>query len=68
MSKNKQKTRKSILKRFRLTKTGLVLFRGMGVRHLKRKKSKSTQRRQKVPHHLQKSLRIKVTKAIGGSK
>lgn len=44
----KQKTRKSISKRFRLTKTGKVLRRGSAVRHLRANKSKRRVRRQKV--------------------
>jgi len=44
----KQKTRKSIAKRFKLTKTGKVLHRGGGIRHLRVKKSKRRIRRQKV--------------------
>lgn len=37
--KNKAKTRKSAIKRFRITPTGKVLRRGHGARHLKSKKT-----------------------------
>ena len=44
----KQKTRKSVAKRFKVTKTGKVLRRGSAIRHLRTKKSKRRIRRQKV--------------------
>jgi len=65
MSKTKMKTSKSLLKRFKITKTGKVLFRGSHVRHLRRKKKKSQIRRQKVPQELKGELRIKVKKILG---
>lgn len=40
MKKKKCKTKKSILKRFKITKTGKVLHRGHGLRHLRSKKTK----------------------------
>ena len=42
----KQKTRKSISKRFKLTKTGKIIRRTIGIRHLKASKSKRVSRRQ----------------------
>ena len=45
----KQKSRKSISKRFRLTGTGKVMRRGSCGRHLKANKPKSRSRRQKIP-------------------
>ena len=48
----KQKTRKSISKRFKVTKTGKVLRRGSAIRHLRVKKSKSRIRRQKVTQYV----------------
>jgi len=45
----KQKTRKSIAKRFKITKTGKVMRRGSFSRHLKAGKSKKRQRRQAIP-------------------
>ncbi len=40
MQKIKQKTRKSVTKRFKITATGKVLRRVQNSRHLRRKKSK----------------------------
>lgn len=42
----KMKTKKIVKKRFKVTKTGKVLHRSHGMRHIRRKKSKSRQRRQ----------------------
>ncbi len=44
MKKNKQKTRKSVAKRFKITATGKVLRRVQNSRHLRRKKSKRARR------------------------
>ena len=48
----KQKTRKSISKRFKLTKTGKILRRTIGIRHLKANKSKKRSRRQKAVNYV----------------
>lgn len=48
----KIKTNKIAGKRFKITKTGKVVHRTKGARHLRRKKSKSRQRRQDSPHTL----------------
>ena len=40
MKKKKVKTKKSVAKRFKITKTGKVLHRGHGSRHLRSKKTK----------------------------
>lgn len=45
--KNKQKTRKSALKRFKVTKGGKLLHRQIGFRHLRSKKGKRNLRRLK---------------------
>ncbi|MBU1472654.1 50S ribosomal protein L35 [Patescibacteria group bacterium] len=45
----KVKTKKIVTKRFKITKTGKVFHRAQGRRHLRRKKSKSRQRRQDAP-------------------
>jgi len=42
----KMKTKKIVRKRFKLTKSGKLLHRVQGRRHLRRKKSKTRQRRQ----------------------
>jgi large subunit ribosomal protein L35 len=43
--KTKQKTRKIVMKRFKITSTGKVLRRTANMRHLRRKKSKKAIRR-----------------------
>lgn len=65
MAVKKMKIRKSISKRFRITKGGKVLFRGSHVRHLRRKKNKSQIRRQKISHELGGRLKRKVKKFLG---
>lgn len=45
----KIKTKKIAAKRFKITKTGKLLHRTQGARHIRRKKSKSRQRRQDKP-------------------
>lgn len=42
----KIKTKKIVAKRFKVTKTGKLMHRVQGARHLRRKKNKSRQRRQ----------------------
>ncbi len=39
MTKNKIKTRKTLLKRLKVTKTGKLMKKGIGMGHLKEKKS-----------------------------
>ncbi|MEK9143122.1 MAG: bL35 family ribosomal protein [Patescibacteria group bacterium] len=48
----KVKTKKIATKRFRLTKNGKVMHRAQGARHIRRRKSKSRQRRQDKPKEL----------------
>jgi large subunit ribosomal protein L35 len=45
----KMKTKKIVAKRFKVTKTGKLLHRTQGARHIRRNKSKSRQRRQDKP-------------------
>ncbi|MCJ7804376.1 50S ribosomal protein L35 [Patescibacteria group bacterium] len=65
MKKKKLKTRKSLIKRFRITKKGKVLFRGSHVRHLRRKKQKKQLRAQKVPQKLYGKMQKKIKKLVG---
>lgn len=65
MKKKKIKTRKSLIKRFRITKKGKVLFRGSHVRHLRRKKQKKQLRAQKVPKKLYGRMQKKIKKLVG---
>lgn len=65
MANKKLKIKKSLSKRFKITKTGKVLFRGSHVRHLRRKKKKSNIRRQRVPQKLEGRLKSKIKKLLG---
>jgi large subunit ribosomal protein L35 len=60
----KQKTRKSISKRFKLTKTGKILRRTAGMRHLKASKSKKRSRRQKQINYVIGKVAQKLKKFI----
>ena len=62
--KIKQRTKKSVDKRLRVTKTGKVIFRGSHNRHLKRKKNKGQVRSQKVPKTLKGKMAKKIKKLI----
>lgn len=48
MKKTKQKTRKGVLKRFKVTKSGKVLRRTQNMRHLRRNKSKKAIRKYRI--------------------
>jgi len=48
----KRKTNKVVQKRFKVTKTGKLLHRSKGARHIRRNKSKSRQRRQDKMHEV----------------
>lgn len=45
----KQKVRKAVAKRFKITATGKVMMRQHNIRHLQRHKSKKTRRAGRVP-------------------
>jgi large subunit ribosomal protein L35 len=65
MSKNKQKTRKSALKRFKISPNGKVLNRGQGFRHLRGKKNKKWLRKMKKMREVTGSYKRKVLKKLG---
>lgn len=65
MGKTKLKIKKSLTKRFKVTKSGKVLFVHQYGRHHKLKKSGSRIRRQNVPGVLAKPLAKKVRKMLG---
>ncbi len=65
MAKQKMKTRKSVKRRFKITKTGKVLRRGSHIRHLRRKKKKSRIRAQKLPKEVKGAWKGKVKKLLG---
>lgn len=58
----KVKTKKIATKRFRLTKNGKVMHRAQGSRHIRRRKSKSRQRRQDKPKELKTTRFARVIK------
>ena len=60
----KQKSRKSIMKRFKITKTGKVIHKGSFARHLKSTKSKRRQRRQMAPHFIEGRIARKLKKIL----
>jgi len=62
---SKIKTRKSIAKRFKITKTGKVLYRSAGSRHLRRNKTKKRIRHQRAMKNLKGRIAIKIRKALG---
>lgn len=63
--KTKLKPRKSVLNRFKITKTGKVLFRRQYGRHLRRKKSKSQKRSYRIPQILKGKFAKKIKKMAG---
>jgi large subunit ribosomal protein L35 len=65
MKKNKIKTRKSVSKRFKVTKSGKVLRRGAQNRHLKANRTKRNARRGKVPKEITNKMAGKIKKMLG---
>jgi len=63
--KKKQKTKKTVAKRFKVTKTGKVLYRQQGIRHLLSKKNKRWLRRKKKLKKLVGEYKNKVLKMLG---
>lgn len=60
----KHKPRKSVTKRFKLTKTGKLIHRAQMGRHLKRKKSKSQKRRMKIRKETLGGFKSKIKKML----
>lgn len=63
--KQKQKTRKSIATRFKVTGSGKIIRRGSHIRHLRRKKKKSQVRAQKIPKEVTGIWKKKIKKLLG---
>ncbi|MCX7956079.1 MAG: 50S ribosomal protein L35 [Patescibacteria group bacterium] len=63
--KQKQKTKKSAVKRFKITKKGKVLHRSQGFRHLRSKKNKRWLRRAKQLKPVFGTLKQKLLKMLG---
>ena len=58
----KQKTRKSLFKRIRITKNGKVMRRGSHIRHLRAQKKHKTIRRQKLMREIPGRMARKIRK------
>ena len=65
MRKRKLKIKKSIRRRFKITKTGKILRRGSHVRHLCRKKKKGQLRAQKHDKPVTGRWKKKIKRALG---
>ncbi len=63
----KKKIKKSVAKRFKITKTGKVIFAHQYQGHLMRKKSNRRIRRQKEPGHLEGAFAKKVKQMLGAA-
>jgi large subunit ribosomal protein L35 len=61
----KQKTRKSVVRRFRVTKTGKVMRRRSFARHLNEKKSSRRKRALRRTVETKKTYAKKIKKALG---
>lgn len=64
-TKIKQKTRKGVAKRFKITATGKVLRRHQNMRHLRSKKSKRTIRSYRVPVEVKGRWAKKIKQMLG---
>ena len=64
---NKKKIKKAISKRFKITKTGKVMFEHQYGSHKKLNKSKARLRRQKEPGQLTGLFAFKIKKALGAA-
>jgi large subunit ribosomal protein L35 len=62
---SKKKIKKSVARRFKVTKTGKVMFSHQYKSHLKMNKSKSRIRRQKEPGELTGAFAKKVKQMLG---
>lgn len=63
--KIKLKTRKSVVKRFKLTKGGKVIRRTGQIRHLAANRSKRNRRRSRVPRVVEKTMAKKIKRMLG---
>ena len=61
----KQKTPSTLKARFKVTKTGKVMRRSQNMRHLRRKKRKSTIRRYRVPQQVKGKIAKKIKRLLG---
>ncbi len=63
--KVKQKTKKGVAKRFKVTASGKILRRKQDHRHLARKKSKKSKRASKVPVEVKGKWAKKIKRMLG---
>ena len=61
----KQKTKKSVVKRFKVTKSGKVLHRSNFARHLNTKKSSKRKRSLRKPKLTKKAYAKRIRKVLG---
>ena len=61
----KQKSRRSLTRRVKVTKNGKIKHRTQNMRHLRRRKSKAQIRRMKAPKFLSGAVRKKVMRMLG---
>jgi large subunit ribosomal protein L35 len=61
----KIKPRKSIAKRFKITKTGKVLRRTQNMRHIRRRKSKKAARSYRIPKVVTGEMARKIKRMLG---
>ncbi len=59
------RTRKAALKRFKVTKTGKVMHRRHGARHLKSNKSKKQLRGLKAMRTVEGKMKVKIKQMLG---
>ncbi len=62
---NKHKTKKSVEKRFKITKGGKVLHRAQGARHLKSNKSKKQLRHLRMTKSVEGVFKKKIKQMLG---
>ncbi|OGK13127.1 50S ribosomal protein L35 [Candidatus Roizmanbacteria bacterium RIFCSPLOWO2_01_FULL_38_12] len=65
MAKEKQKTRKSAAKRFKVTASGKVLHRSQMIRHLRSNKSKRQVRRLLQMKEVKGTFKAKIKRMLG---
>jgi large subunit ribosomal protein L35 len=65
MANYKQKTRKGVYKRFKVTATGKIMRRRQNARHLRRKKSKAAMRKYRVMVEVTGKRATKIRRMLG---
>ena len=65
MKSYKQKTRKGVEKRFKITGTGKVMRRNQNMRHLRRHKSKKAIRAYRIPIEVTGKFARKIKRMLG---